>query len=184
MPLRSIPVIVDSLPSEGEALSLRFDAAEVDAALAEAGCEGSQAAAPLVAEVRVLRSGEDVFALGKIETRVRCHCGRCLGTFEQPIGAEFHVTFAPDPEPEGGERELHREDLDLEPLRAGTLDLAQVIREQLLLALPTHPVCREDCRGLCPGCGVDRNVSPCGCRVETSSPHFAALASWGRNRGS
>jgi len=180
--LRAIPIVVDALPPEGKAFSLSFDSDGVSAALAEPGWVAAGAAGPLTAEVRVLRSGGDVFALGRFETRVRYRCGRCLEEFEAPVVGEFHVTFAAEPDPEAGERELHREDLDLEPLRAGTLDLGQVVQEQLFLALRPHPVCREDCRGLCPRCGADRDQGPCGCGEDGASSHFAALEAWGRVR--
>ena len=46
------------------------------------------------------------------------------------------------------------------------LDLGEVIREQVLLGLPLKPLCREDCQGLCPRCGKNRNAGPCGCTPE------------------
>ncbi len=57
------------------------------------------------------------------------------------------------------------------------MDLSPLIREQVLLALPTRPLCQEDCRGLCPHCGINLNRSACGCRVETVDPRLEALRS-------
>jgi uncharacterized protein len=181
-PLRAIPVIVETLPPEGEAYALVFETGEVDAALTQAGWGEVAAAGPLRAELRLLRSGSDVFALGRFGTRARYHCVRCLTEFEESVGGEFEVTFAAEPVAEAGERELHREDLELEPLRAGTLDLAQVVREQLLLALRPHPVCRESCLGLCPRCGADRNQTSCGCPGGDASSPFGALKAWDKAR--
>jgi uncharacterized protein len=54
------------------------------------------------------------------------------------------------------------------------LDLAEVVRQQLLLALPMHPVCRSACSGLCPHCGQDLNEGPCDCTEETD-PRWSVL---------
>jgi uncharacterized protein len=55
------------------------------------------------------------------------------------------------------------------------IDLADVIREQLYLALPMKPLCREDCLGLCPVCGQNRNTTPCTCKTEWVDPRMDAL---------
>ena len=82
---------------------------------------------------------------------------------------------------EGGETELHREDLDLEILRGGDIDLGEVAAEQVFLNLPTHPLCSTDCRGLCPVCGGNRNRVACACSDPEPDPRFAALAGLRRN---
>jgi uncharacterized protein len=60
------------------------------------------------------------------------------------------------------------------PPRSADLELGDVIREALILAAPEYPLCREDCRGLCPRCGAELNEGPCGCRSE-ADPRWAAL---------
>lgn len=154
------------------------------AALAEAGWEEVGPAAPLTAELRVLPSGSEVFVLGRLETRVAYRCVRCLGVFQAPMAADVHATFTRGGAPEPGERELRREDLDVQPLPGGTLDLAQVVAEQLFLELEPHPVCRPECRGLCPQCGADRNRSACRCAQAARPSPFQALEAWGNARRS
>jgi uncharacterized protein len=71
-------------------------------------------------------------------------------------------------------------DLSVEDLSFGfyereEVDLAPLVRETMILALPTKPLCREDCRGLCPRCGANRNGGECGCRQEWSDPRLEVL---------
>ncbi len=74
-------------------------------------------------------------------------------------------------------RSPQEEDLRVYHLEAGAteLDLAGPLREQFLLSVPEYPVCREDCRGLCPGCGANLNVEACRCSGESSDPRWAPL---------
>ena len=61
------------------------------------------------------------------------------------------------------------------PLLGDQLDLQPLARDAVLLNLPQVPLCREDCAGLCPVCGADRNDEPCGCEVEAGDPRWATL---------
>ena len=64
---------------------------------------------------------------------------------------------------------------DHEVFDGKTINLATIVREQVLLALPMSVVCKEDCRGLCPICGQDQNQSACDCERHVPDPRFAAL---------
>jgi uncharacterized protein len=55
------------------------------------------------------------------------------------------------------------------------MELEDILREQVLLALPMQRVCREDCRGICPVCGKDRNEAPCDCREHPADDRWRAL---------
>lgn len=182
--LRPTLVPVAHLPPEGQQYSLSFPAEDVEAALAEAGWEEVGAAAALTAEARVLPSGAEVFVLGRLETRVSYRCVRCLESFGEPVVAEFHAAFTREGAPEPGEWELRREDLDVQRLPSGTLDLTQVVAEQLFLELQPHPVCRPECRGLCPQCGADLNRALCRCSGAAQPSPFQALEAWGKARRS
>jgi uncharacterized protein len=67
------------------------------------------------------------------------------------------------------------DDLELSVYQGEEVDLSPLIREQVLLALVDRPLCREDCRGLCPRCGVNLNERECGCVAETPAPRLAVL---------
>lgn len=90
-------------------------------------------------------------ARGELETSLSVSCGRCLKAFTLPISAVFDERFAK----EGDE--------DMYPYRETTLDLSDLARDVIWLQVPIAPVCREGCLGICPGCGADRNTTPCGC---------------------
>jgi uncharacterized protein len=58
------------------------------------------------------------------------------------------------------------------------LDLVPMVRELLLLDAPASPLCGPDCAGLCPTCGIDRNIDSCDCGAEPADPRWAALSEW------
>lgn len=127
---------------------------------------------PLTAEMRARQVGEGVLLRGRLRTRLALECRRCLDPVEREIADELDLLF----EPLVGEEaeELGGEVYALPP-RGSELDLAPVLREQLLLRVPEHVVCRDECRGLCPRCGADRNRTHCDCAPEQSVGAWDAL---------
>jgi uncharacterized protein len=135
-------------------------------------------------EVDLYSEGENVHVSGRMRGDVVVACGRCLGPARIPLDEDIHATFMPegslakavDEAPAEGDEgvELAAEDLDVYPYDGEAVDLEPIIREQLVLAVPYAPLCREDCKGLCPQCGVDRNVESCTCE-KPLDPRFAAL---------
>jgi uncharacterized protein len=100
---------------------------------------------------------------GELQTKIALPCGRCLKDVELPIKVEFAEKFAGSVSwPHEEQHELSKEDLDL-GLVDEAVDVNDLVKEEILLALPTNVLCNENCRGLCPDCGVDRNVEDCGC---------------------
>jgi uncharacterized protein len=102
-------------------------------------------------------------------------CSRCLEPFELPVDAEFDVRYLPQSENTGEEREVEEDDLTVAFYRDEVIDLGQLLEEQFYLALPMKPLCRDDCQGLCPSCGVNLNVETCGCQVRWEDPRLAGL---------
>jgi uncharacterized protein len=128
------------------------------------------------AEVRVdyYRAGQELFFQGHITGGVIGHCARCLEEYTFGLDKDFSVVLVPkEPLPE--EVELSDDDLDLSFYEGDEVDLSPLIREQIILALPTRPLCRESCKGLCPQCGVNHNVEPCTCRAASGDPRLAIL---------
>lgn len=97
----------------------------------------------------------------------RGECRRCLKPVEGRLAAHVRELYAPRPPDE--------EDEETYPLRGEMLDLQPLVRDALLLELPLAPLCREDCKGLCPTCGSDLNDAPCSCKRTLSDPRWAAL---------
>jgi uncharacterized protein len=116
---------------------------------------------------------------GHVTVKVEMPCGRCLATSHYDIEADFAQTYVdelPDVTGEDGEElELSAEEMGLQLFEGETLDLNDEIQQQVVLLLPTHPLCSEECKGLCPDCGVDLNKAQCKCADQAVTMHFAAL---------
>lgn len=97
----------------------------------------------------------------------RLECVRCLAPVEIPFSQEVGEMFRPGI-PDGSDEGY--------PLRKDSIDLEPLARDAVILGTPLHPLCREQCAGLCAHCGADQNVAPCGCRREEGHPAFAGLA--------
>lgn len=148
--------------------------------------EGDPDAGHGVADLDLYADGTHVFAAGTFKGDVTVACSRCVEPVKLPIDEKVRVTFMPphelpaddedagaaDPEAEGAE--VAEEDLDLFPYDGESVDLEPLFREQFVLAVPFAPLCREDCKGLCPQCGIDRNTSTCTCEPPID-PRLAAL---------
>jgi uncharacterized protein len=113
---------------------------------------------------------------GTINADVSLDCTRCL----EPVAKHLEIAFddvfvdAGD-EASSGEAEVAIADLDESLVPEGKIDLTEVVREQILLALPEQVFCREDCKGLCPKCGANRNLIDCKCADDEIDPRWAAL---------
>lgn len=115
-------------------------------------------ATPLAVEGRLQATSEsEIFWNGHLAGEVVGSCRRCLTEVRRPVEADVAALFTADPEA-GDDPEVYL----LAP-RATQIDLRPIVREELLLAVPSFLLCREDCAGLCPNCGVDLNQGPCGC---------------------
>jgi len=124
-----------------------------------------------------IHKDKDRFRLvGDVRAQLELDCSRCLEPFLLPVEATFDLRYLPasamSTEPE---REVADEDLDLSYYRDDQIDLNELLREQFYLALPMKPLCREDCRGLCPQCGANLNTAPCTCETTWEDPRLAAL---------
>lgn len=137
-------------------------------------------------DVRVQRIGADILLEGELSGSLDLACSRCLTRYRGPIRERFRLVLEPagdrvpaDPE---GAAALAREGLYLADeiesgwFRGPEIHLDRFVGEILALAVPVQPLCREDCRGLCPRCGIDRNVASCACSEERPASPFAVLA--------
>jgi uncharacterized metal-binding protein YceD (DUF177 family) len=118
---------------------------------------------------RVAPERTGVRVVGELSVTLRFACRRCL----EPADAALQIDFDALYRPEGGESTP--EEVVLELPAAGLLDLTALLREELLLAAPAWSVCRPGCRGLCPRCGVNRNLEDCGCAPVEDDPRWDAL---------
>ena len=140
-----------------------------------------------ILEVRILihRIGQDLYLEGEIVGVLELTCGRCLTRYCEPVREHFRLVLEPAgsrvPADPAGAGVLVRDGVVLSDelesgwFRGSEIDLGSFFQEVIALVFPVQPVCREDCRGLCPRCGADRNAESCNCsEVRPDSP-FAAL---------
>jgi uncharacterized protein len=111
--------------------------------------------------------GNTVHVTGRLAGQVTVECGRCLERFvvgvDQKLDQFYLPRLANRPEEEEEAVELSDHDVVVGYYDQDRLDLGEVVREQIFLALPLKRLCREDCRGLCPTCGRNRNADSCAC---------------------
>ena len=126
-------------------------------------------ASPLLVSGRLSAAGEGKYYWrARLVTVVQAECRRCLAPVRVPLSQSLGLVFVE--EDEAGEAD----DCYVVPRRATVLDLSEAVREELILAVPQFVECRADCRGLCPRCGADLNLGPCGCQPDVD-PRWAAL---------
>jgi uncharacterized protein len=115
--------------------------------------------------------------VGTVHAELELECSRCLEPFALTVDAPFDLRYLPAPAVTAvaQEREVPDEDLDLSFYRDDHIDLNELLREQFYLALPMKPLCREECRGLCPRCGANLNTAACDCAATWEDPRLAAL---------
>lgn len=144
-----------------------------DAGHALAGLHGVTPLGPLTAELTAVYADRAIDVTGTISCRVRLQCSRCLDPIEEQMTVPFEETFkvVSKETAEQGEQD----DEDFVPIHGERLDLRPYVEEELVLHLPLAPLCREDCEGLCPECGQNRNERECGCSREKIDPRFASL---------
>jgi len=112
----------------------------------------------------------------ELEYEQTLRCMRCLTEFDEPVAVVLELMVLQEDEPEEEELELQEEELGLLFVAGETLDTRPLLDEQLQLNVPMKPLCRPDCRGLCPVCGADRNGEGCDCKVDSVDPRWAGLA--------
>lgn len=129
-----------------------------------------------------IADGEQVFVSGTFKGHLNVACSRCVGVARLVIDDRVRVTFLPktampadEVEADGEDgAEVAEDDIDLFPYEGEHVDLEALFREEFVLAIPYAPLCREDCQGLCPQCGIDKNSATCSCE-KPLDPRLAPL---------
>ena len=116
---------------------------------------------------------------GEIEASGVAVCDRCLEPITVPLSGPFRISYEPrENEPVDDEVEISEKDAEVSYYEGDGLNLADVVREQVLLALPMQKLCRPECQGICPICGINRNETPCPCNAQAEvDERWAALKS-------
>jgi uncharacterized protein len=132
------------------------------------------------AEVKgsIRRTGDVAVVNGHVETRVRVECDRCLKPVELPVSADFAIEYITGADYESSSAAaLSEEELSVSVFDGESIDVDEIVKEQILLEVPARTLCRDDCKGICPECGIDLNSGQCNCAVDDVDPRWAALKS-------
>ena len=165
-------MIIDlpSVQTTSQPLTADVDGAQVDLE-GEATIKGSARF-----EGEAFREGTKVHVRGAITTDVDVACSRCAEPLTEHLEIPFEDVFVSvAEEPREKDLEVEGADLDEQLVEGNEVDLTEIIREQILLNLPEQLLCKEDCQGLCPQCGANRNLLDCDCGKEDVDPRWAAL---------
>lgn len=133
--------------------------------------EGVEFFSPVRLKLRVLKSGENYIGGGEIKTEVNYECSRCLKKCSQALKSEIKFLL------KEGKNQIILESEEMEnQIQSGSFfNIDDLVRESLILSLPLKPLCSEDCKGLCPVCGIDLNLSTCECKKDMIDPRWEEL---------
>jgi uncharacterized protein len=134
---------------------------------------------PLVAEgvAELLPdTGGEVHIKGRIRVEIETECDRCLGRASFHIDTPIDLYYRPlDTTADEQEKAIDEGEAEIGFYEMPGLQLEDIVREQVLFALPMQRVCSETCKGICPVCGSNRNETNCDCRLKTSDDRWKAL---------
>ena len=158
-------IVISEIPDEG----LEVDLAE------PMTLEAAELAAPVAGRLSVRKAENEIVVAGELSAALRMECSRCLAKFEVRLDLPVHVVYDPAEDTGKSKHELHGDEMDTSFYRGDELDLGELVQEQVVLSMTMKPLCREDCRGLCPVCGIDLNEGKCSCGSQEVDPRLAVL---------
>jgi uncharacterized protein len=134
----------------------------------------------LAVHLEVVPMRDFIRVKGRLETRIRQKCGRCLTIFEAPLRSRFTLNYSRQipqdvHKADTQDIELTADQIGMVYFEGEEIDFTDAIQEQAILAIPFNPICRPQCKGLCRRCGSDLNVEPCDCSEPSSDGPFAVL---------
>lgn len=115
--------------------------------------------------------GEAVFSLEPL-------CDRCAEKFALPIHVPLHLNVVPKEEAFFEDEGANQEDENVSYYQGHDIDLNEILRETILLAVPYRKLCQESCKGLCPQCGQNLNLGSCSCKEQKTDPRFSVLKTY------
>jgi uncharacterized protein len=142
--------------------------------------EDYRVAAPISLGFTIHKDQDRFRLVGTLSTTLELRCSRCLEPFTLPVHAAFDLRYLPEAvavadDADIDDGELGEDDISATFYKDDGIDLRELMREQFYLVLPMKPLCRADCRGLCPQCGTNLNTDTCQCQARWEDPRLAAL---------
>ena len=166
---------IDDITAEEREVSFAEPEQEINRTLARGTLPEYLIKAPLQVSLSYYRAGTEIFISGTLDAATTAACSRCAEEFDFHRNRRFRYVLAPKVMSDGNDFALKAEDLEFSFYQGDEVDLTPLIREQALLALAERPLCREECRGLCPQCGANLNEGDCGCVTGGLDPRLAVL---------
>jgi len=163
---------LSDVPSEGLTLDDQCDPALIGP------LDEARLVEPISLHLVITPQGDRYAVEGTVTAHVEVDCSRCLAPTRFTVRAPYRIEALPLAGQSGAEggRGLERGELDVIFYAGDVLDLADLVREQIVLNVPMRALCREECLGLCPDCRANRNEGPCGCPEPSSAdPRFEVL---------
>jgi uncharacterized protein len=161
---------VDEIPAEGQDIEGSIEPSEL-----QLDVPGYRLNEPFTFSGHAEKTVDDVYVEGSLRGAVSSECSRCLMNFKMPLDLDFKIMYVPDEERVGKKVDMIEPDSNLSLYKNDVIDLLREINELVLVSLPLKPICRSDCKGLCPQCGTDLNVSACGCEQSKGPSPFDKL---------
>jgi uncharacterized protein len=118
------------------------------------------------------KTGSQFALSADVTTTGRFSCDRCTAEFQLPLSTSYRMYYVTATE-EGAD--VDPDELQILPQGTGSIDIADDVRQTILLVVPLKLLCTESCKGLCPSCGTNLNTGTCSCDVQSSDPRWEAL---------
>jgi uncharacterized protein len=166
---------IDDITAEVKEIDFVESDTDVNRLLEQGPIREYRVSRPFSVKLSYYRSGMELFFSGTLRAEVTATCARCAEDFSVASERDFRFVLAPRSVGDLNGKHINAEDLEFSLYEGDAVEVSPLLREQLLLALPTRPLCQEGCRGLCPQCGVNLNLKTCACSAEKLDPRFEAL---------
>jgi DUF177 domain-containing protein len=166
---------IDEITAEAREVSFLQSEEDVNRRLAQGPVHEFRVGGAIAVDLSYYRAGMELFFEGRLSAPMVAACARCAEEFSAPSARPFRFVLAPRAAADDAEGRVRTEDLEFSLYDGDQIDLAPLVAEQLILALPSRALCREDCRGLCPHCGVNLNLQQCDCEQPARDPRLAVL---------
>ena len=162
-------IAIDDIKATPKELVYTEEVDELNVRLGRGGVRDYRVEAGLAVELEYYRAGLDIFFRGARRGDVHGCCARCLDDYTFGLERDFRVVLTPRAAALG-DAKLTADDMVLSTYEGAQIDVAPLVYEEAILALPTRPLCAEACRGLCPRCGANLNAGPCACPASGAEP--------------
>ncbi len=158
-------IVIPDIPDEGLFVELEE----------KISIDGYSVSSPVKAQLAVNKTANEVMVTGSVSVELEMECSRCLQDVRQSLELPVSVVYHPAHEIGSEKHGLHDDEMDMGFYSGEELDLQELIIEQILLNVQMKPLCREDCKGICPKCGIDLNNGTCACVQKEIDPRLEVL---------